>query len=326
MVTPEKRSYEFGPFRLDPAERLLLREGEPVPLEPKVFDTLVLLVRNGGRLLGKEELIDNVWPDAVVEEGSLTRNISALRRALGEGEDGLRYIETVPRRGYRFVAGVRVLRDESPDPLKEERVRAQGVGGEKTGVSVTRLPSRAGCRVGSGVRCVSGAAVVVALVLVIAAATVGYAYLARGGKTAIDSVAVLPFADAGDDPNIEYVSNGVTEYLINDLSQLPRLKVIARSAAFTYKGKEVDPQEVAQSLGVGAIVTGRIVRRGDDLEISVELMDTRDKTRIWGGQYHRRASDFEAARAEVSRAIAEKLREALVSTPEEEDKPRPGLS
>ena len=102
MTKPEKHLYEFGPFRLDPTERLLLRDGEPVPLEPKVFDTLVLLIRNSGRLLRKDELMSGVWPDAVVEEGSLTRNISTLRRALGDGENGLRYIETVPRL-YRQV-------------------------------------------------------------------------------------------------------------------------------------------------------------------------------------------------------------------------------
>ena len=107
MSTSQKHLYEFGPFRLDASEHLLLREGEPVPLEPKVFDTLVLLIRNSGHLLEKGELMDKLWPDAAVEEGSLTRNISALRRALGDGENGLRYIETVPRRGYRFVASVR---------------------------------------------------------------------------------------------------------------------------------------------------------------------------------------------------------------------------
>ena len=115
MSRPEKHLYEFGPFRLDAEEHLLLRDGEPVPLEPKVFDTLVLLIRNSGHLLEKDELMNKVWPDAAVEEGSLTRNISTLRRVLGDGEHGLRYIETVPRRGYRFVASVRDLGDESPD-------------------------------------------------------------------------------------------------------------------------------------------------------------------------------------------------------------------
>src|SRR5918993_5214100 len=127
MSRPETHSYEFGPFRLDPAERLLLRDGETVPLEPKVFDTLLLLVRNSGHLLAKDELMNKVWPDAVVEEGSLTRNISTLRRALGDGENGQRYIETVPRRGYRFVARVRDSGDESADSAKGQRVGAETI-------------------------------------------------------------------------------------------------------------------------------------------------------------------------------------------------------
>src|SRR5437763_16795230 len=102
MSTPEKQLYEFGPFRLDAEEHLLLRDGEPVPLEPKVFDTLVLLIRNSGHLLEKDELMDKVWPDAEVEEGSLTRNILTLRRVLGDGDNGYGYIGKVWGSGWRI--------------------------------------------------------------------------------------------------------------------------------------------------------------------------------------------------------------------------------
>lgn len=321
MIKPEKHLYEFGPFRLDPAERLLLRDGEPVPLEPKVFDTLVLLIRNSGRLLRKDELLSEVWPDAVVEEGSLTRNISTLRRALGDGENGLRYIETVPRRGYRFVASVSEMGDESLDPVKKKRAGAQTAnesGNEpiaRAGQAVRSLPLRAGYHAGVIKRYKSGAAVA-AVGLAIAVAIITYGYLARSGKTAIDSVAVLPFANASSDPDMEYLSDGITEYLINNLSQLPQLKVIARSSAFMYKGREVEPQEVAQALGVRAIVTGRIVQRGDNLEISVELINTSDKTRMWGEQYRRRATDLQDVQADISRAVAEKLRLRLTGAEE----------
>ena len=99
--------YEFGPFRLDPAERLLVRESVPVTLTPKVFDVLLMLVRNSGRALEKEAFMREVWADSFVEEGSLNRNISTLRKALGDGRGGQRFIETIPKRGYRFVAEVR---------------------------------------------------------------------------------------------------------------------------------------------------------------------------------------------------------------------------
>jgi DNA-binding winged helix-turn-helix (wHTH) protein/tetratricopeptide (TPR) repeat protein len=104
---PDGHFYEFGPFRLDPAERLLLREDAPVTLTPKVFDILLLLVRSGGRALSKEEFMREVWPDSFVEEGNLNRQISTLRKALGDGRGEQRFIETIPKRGYRFVAGVR---------------------------------------------------------------------------------------------------------------------------------------------------------------------------------------------------------------------------
>lgn len=354
MSRPEKHLYEFGPFCLDAAEHLLLRDGEPVPLEPKVFDTLVLLIRNSGHLLEKDELMHQVWPDAVVEEGSLTRNISTLRRALGDGQNGLRYIETVPRRGYRFVASVRDLGDESLNLAEERRVGAQVIAGEKEKQSsdevklsdvhgetpaarsgaqtalesnsvpaarsrglIACLPSRAGCLVADSKWYKIGAAVMVAF-LVSAIAVVTSIYLARNGKAAINSVAVLPFANLSDDPNMEYLSDGITENLINNLSQLPQLKVIARSSAFRYRGKEVDPQEVARALGVRAIVVGRIVQRADNLQISVELINTNDKTQMWGEQYHRPASDLQAVQSEISRAVAEKLRLRLTGGQEQQ--------
>jgi DNA-binding winged helix-turn-helix (wHTH) protein len=109
MSLQEKVVFEFGLFRLDPAERLLLREQVPVRLPPKAFDALVLLVENPGHLLEKEELLRRVWPGTFVEESNLAQHVSILRKALQDGEGGFRYIETVPKRGYRFIAEVREL-------------------------------------------------------------------------------------------------------------------------------------------------------------------------------------------------------------------------
>ena len=153
-------------------------------------------------------------------------------------------------------------------------------------------------------------AVLVVAALVIASALVAFAYFSYFGSRpqAIASVAVLPFANTGGDPEMEYLSDGLSESLINNLSQLPALKVSARGSAFRYKGKEVDPEEVAKALGVQAIVTGRIVQRGEQLQVSAELMDVRDKTQMWGEQYNRRATDLLQVQAEISQRIAEKLR------------------
>ena len=142
-------------------------------------------------------------------------------------------------------------------------------------------------------------------------AITGLFYFSRyggDGKTAVNSLAVLPFTNASGDVNTEYLADGISESLINSLSQLPRLKVIARSSVFTYKGKEIDIQRVANALGVQAIVTGRVVQRGDNLQISVEMVDASDKTLMWGNQYNRKAVDLQAVQEEIAREISERLR------------------
>src|SRR4026209_1172989 len=106
MGQQDNLSYEFGRFRLNVADRILLRDGEVVPLTPKVFDILLTLVENRGQVVSKEGLMKRVWPDMFVEEGNLSQNISLLRKALGESPGGVQFIETVPRRGYRFVAAI----------------------------------------------------------------------------------------------------------------------------------------------------------------------------------------------------------------------------
>jgi serine/threonine-protein kinase len=162
-----------------------------------------------------------------------------------------------------------------------------------------------------------GAGLVLAALVV---AIVAFTYLAfvRSAKTSINSVAVMPFVNVSKDANTEYLSDGISESLINNLSQLPQLKVIARSSSFKYKGKEIDPEEVAKTLGVGAIVTGRIVQRGDELQISVELVNAQDKTQMWGEQYNRRAADLQAVQAEIAHNVSEKLRLRLTGVQEQQ--------
>jgi DNA-binding winged helix-turn-helix (wHTH) protein len=120
MMKSQKQRYEFGPFHLDPSERRLTREGQVMPLTPKVFDTLLLFVENSNLLLTKDEMIRRLWPDSFVEESNLAQNVSMLRRALGEQPNGKPYIETVPKRGYRFTAEVRLRAEEQPTIARGE--------------------------------------------------------------------------------------------------------------------------------------------------------------------------------------------------------------
>src|SRR5256885_4153920 len=136
-MRPEERLYQFGPFRLDPAERLLLHEGQAVPLSPKAFDLLVLLTENSGHLLEKDDLMKKIWPETVVEEVNLAHNISIIRRALAGRGNGQEYVETVPKRGYRFAAPVQNLAAKSVGQASAEIASREGEDA-KTVTSTTR--------------------------------------------------------------------------------------------------------------------------------------------------------------------------------------------
>jgi len=158
----------------------------------------------------------------------------------------------------------------------------------------------------------------VALVLAISVIAVATLYFGRSGHAVINSVAVLPFANASGDPNTEYVSDGITEGIIDKLSGLPNLKVISRNSAFRYKQREIEPKKVAMELGVEALVTGRVIQRGNDLSVSAELVDAREDKQLWGEHYSRKLADIASVQEEIASAISGNLRLRLTS----EDKTR----
>jgi len=160
----------------------------------------------------------------------------------------------------------------------------------------------------SGIKQHKLAAAIALLALVIGVIAVSYYLHARNTEVAIESIAVLPFVNQNHDPDSEYLSDGVTESIINSLTQLPTLKVMARSAVFRYKGKEADPMAAGKELGVRAVLTGRIMQRGDSLTISTELLDVRDNKQLWGEQYERKVSDLMSLQRDIAGQIANNLR------------------
>lgn len=157
---------------------------------------------------------------------------------------------------------------------------------------------------------------VIAVLLIGAVAALSYVFFWNAGPRPVTSVAVMPFTNVGGDAKSEYLSDGVSEMLINDLSQLPQLKVISRSSTFKYKGTEIDPEQVAQALGVEAVVMGRIIPRGEYLQISVELVNASDRTQMWGDTFNRHLSDIQSVQQEIARTISEKLRLRLTGAQE----------
>jgi TolB-like protein/Tfp pilus assembly protein PilF len=260
VTSKEIQAYLFGPFRLDVVERQLLRDGRHVPLTSKVFDILLLLVQNSGRVVHKEELMQQIWPDIIVEENNLTVNMSALRKALGKRDSGPEYIETVPRRGYRFISVVEKVQDES-DSLWDARHSSVAVE-EKTSAR----------------------------------------------EQVANSLAVLPLTNASSDPNLEYFSDGISESIINSLSRLPQLRVMARNTSFRFRGPDVDAQKAGREMNVRAVLVGRVLRLNGRIVISTELVDVADGAQLWGEQYNRKAADILDVQTEIAKEVSEKLR------------------
>jgi DNA-binding winged helix-turn-helix (wHTH) protein/TolB-like protein/Tfp pilus assembly protein PilF len=297
MSQQDSHSYEFGRFRLKTAERILLREGELVPLTPKVFDILVTLVEHGGQVVAKDDLMKKVWPNTFVEEGNLTQNISLLRKALGETPGGVQFIETVPRRGYRFVADTNhSWADETSTP--ERPVDPTPV------VSIPNTTSQSATRKQTPLFALAAGLVVFGII--------GLVYFTGRGKAGeavpIQSIAVLPFVDESADPDAEYINDKIAESLINSLSKLPQLRVVPRSVVASYKGKEIDPRKVGQELNVRAVVTGRMRRHGDIISIQADLIDLENVAQLWGQHYDHKLSDALLVQDDISRDIFENLR------------------
>jgi DNA-binding winged helix-turn-helix (wHTH) protein/TolB-like protein/Tfp pilus assembly protein PilF len=298
MAQQVNHSYEFGRFRLKPAERVLLREGEPVPLTPKVFDILVTLVEHGGQVVAKDDLMKRVWPNTFVEEGNLTQNISLLRKALGESPGGVQFIETVPRRGYRFVADTNQSWGQEAKPeIHEIRIDSAPV------VPIPDTASRSGAK-RTPLYALAAGLVVIGII--------GLVYFTGRGTTgeasSIGSIAVLPFVDESADPDAEYINDKIAESLINSLSKLPQLRVVPRSVVAGYKGREIDPRKIGQELNVRAVVTGRMRRHGDIISIQADLIDLQSVSQLWGQHYDHKVSDVLLVQDDISRDIFENLR------------------
>jgi TolB-like protein/DNA-binding winged helix-turn-helix (wHTH) protein/Flp pilus assembly protein TadD len=290
-----KQLYEFGSFRLDAGERLLLRAGESVPLTPKAFDLLLALVKEPGHLLEKDVLMKTVWPDSFVEENNLADNISRLRKALNDGDNGQRFIETVPKRGYRFVADVKEVNGETPASTAAVAFVANEFPAAPVPVKMASPLSR---------HKYLGVVLVIVGLLVLTLLGVN-TYRRLQPTPRAESLAVIPFSA---DSQTEYLSDGISESLINNLSRLSNLRVTARTTAFSYKGKEKNPQQIGQELNVSTVLTGKVTLRDDSLTVQVEMVDAATGTQMWGERYQRKLADIFAVQEEIGRQITEKLR------------------
>ncbi|MEJ7863044.1 MAG: winged helix-turn-helix domain-containing protein [Pyrinomonadaceae bacterium] len=295
------RFYLFGDFQIDTIEERLYRNGEKVIINRRTFQVLRLLVERAGQIITKQEFFDTVWADTFVQDNSLTVTMTTLRKILGDDYKQPKFIENLPRKGYRFIGEVKTLGDEPPIAQVEEKsiIAPAADVGEKT------IFRNRNFLFGISAACL------LILLFVLGFNYFGFSPLRANSANAlkIESIAVLPFEN--QNPETEYLSDGLTESVINNLSGLSNLRVISRNSVFQYKNKPTDSMTIGRELNVGAVLTGRFVQRGDDLMIKAELTDLRDNKQIWGRQYNRQTSDAFALQQEIARDISDALRSKL---------------
>ena len=286
-----KHLYGFGPYRLDAVERVLLRDGQPIILPPKDLETLLVLVENAGHIVEKEELLEKVWPGVFVEEGNLAVRIFNLRQVLGDTEDGRKYIETVPRRGYRFVA---VVREES-----ESAPQATAMAGEQAQSAASAGQTKH--------RWLWPAALLVTLA-VTAILTARHFWPAHNSSQRA-MLAVLPFVNLSGDTHEDYFADGLTEEMIAQLGQLQpaRLGVIARTSTVRYKDTKETAAQIARELGVGYLLEGSVRRGGERVRVTAQLIQATEQTHLWAETYERPLTDV----LNIQREIAEKITHSL---------------
>jgi TolB-like protein/DNA-binding winged helix-turn-helix (wHTH) protein/Tfp pilus assembly protein PilF len=294
----------FAGFELNLKTGELRQDGVAIRLQPQPTLILTLLVSRPGSLVTREEIQQRVWgTETFIDfDTGLNSAIRQIRHALKDDTEAPRFIETVPRRGYRFLAPLEKIENNGREPAVQPL--ATPYRSDTIHAAKPRAWRHAKWLLAGGVMLAS------LLVIVI------WPWLSRGRGDAIDSVAVLPFVNASTDPDAEYLSDGIPETLIGQLSQIPRLKVMARSTVFRYKGANVDPQKVGRELNVRAVLTGRVLQRGEMLTISMELMDVRDGSQLWGKQYNRKLADTLAVQEDIAREVTDKLRLRLASVEE----------
>jgi DNA-binding winged helix-turn-helix (wHTH) protein/TolB-like protein/Flp pilus assembly protein TadD len=303
MRAIQSQTFAFGDFVLVPKERLLLRDGEPIALTAKAFDLLVVLVRRAGHLVTKDELFEEVWPGTFVQETNLTVNISALRKALEDGRDGNRIIQTVPGRGYRFVTPV-VARDAVGDALLRAEPAARG---EAT-PDLHPVPQETPARFLAGVPRLAWI-LLAAVACVAVAATALWRAQPGGGNLAFTSVAVLPFLSDGAASN--YLADGLSEATVNGLVQLQGLRVAPRASALRYKGSAVSPKQAGRELDVAAVVTASVAQQDRSFKIQLDLVDVARDAQILGTVYQGDASELPHLQSRILQDLARALKVPL---------------
>ena len=333
MQTPPANLYEFGDFQLDAAKRRLRRlDGTPIPLTPRVFDTLLYMVEHHDSVLDKERIMEAVWPDSIVEENNLAQAISKLRQIFGETPGSHSYIMTVPGRGYRFVAEVNEqtegavskpnagrgiteepVRESLPEAPDETKPTDLGTFSKPT---IERHPLSAKTTWLWAAAAISAIAILATLFFVRHRSLPADTRAPSSPAQALSvptpipekSVAVLPFDNLSDEKQNAYFAAGVQDEILSNLARIADLKVISRTSANLYKsGNPRNSRDIGQQLGVAHLLEGSVQRVGNRVRFNAQLIDTRTDAHSWAQTYDRDVADLFTIQSEIAQAIAAQL-------------------
>jgi TolB-like protein/DNA-binding winged helix-turn-helix (wHTH) protein/Tfp pilus assembly protein PilF len=301
--------HRFGVFEVDFAAGELRKSGMRQNLSGQPFEALRALLEHPHEVVTREELRRHLWPDNtfVDYDLALKRVINRLREALGDSADNPRFIETIPRRGYRFIAPVSTNGAERKvaEPQAEDAI---------AGPSPSKRSRERRMVLGFG-------AVVILLVLGFSVSRFGWPRSTPGSASQIHSLAVLPLENLSADPAQEYFSDGMTDALITDLAQIGSVKVISRTSSMQYKQTKKSLPEIAHELNVDGIIEGTVQRSGDRVRITAQLIYGSSDKHLWAGSYEEDLRDVFALQRDVARDIAQQVQANL--TPKQPGRPRP---
>jgi TolB-like protein/DNA-binding winged helix-turn-helix (wHTH) protein len=311
--SPERfRILRFGTFEADLNTRELRRSGVRIKVHGQPFELLVMLLERPGEVVAREELRQRLWSnDTFVDfDAGVNTAINRLREALGDSAENPRFIETVPRRGYRFIASVEAEGSELP-VANVIPARPPFSGAVQTVVPVPAPIN------GRRIRALAvGLAVVVALLIVLSLTSVRERLLGHSSPLHVNSLAVLPLANLSGDPGQDFFADGMTEALITDLGKISALRVISRTSVAQYKGTKKPLPEIARELNVDGLIEGTVSRSGNHFRITANLLQASPEKHLWAESYESDVGDVLALEGQVAQAIAREIQVKL--TPEEQ--------
>jgi TolB-like protein/DNA-binding winged helix-turn-helix (wHTH) protein/Tfp pilus assembly protein PilF len=306
--------YRFGDFSLDCGKFELRRKGQRLKLERKPFELLVLLVTKHGQVITREEIAGRLWEQEVfvdIEHGINTA-IRKIRQTLGDSPDLPQFVQTISGSGYRFIATVTAIESEVTVPTQSAEVPIEAPAPPEIAAAPANPPS-VNPRQKIGLVAALCASVLVAIaIFTLGPHPLAARFLPRDNRAAIGSIAVLPLQNLSGDSSEEYFADGMTDELITELARIPNLRVVSRTSVMAEKGSHRSLPEIARQLGVDAIVEGSIVRSGDRIRITAQLIDARTDRHVWAQSFEGPGSDVLSLQDSVAQQIATQARLVLV--------------